>query len=119
MGGEKLIQLAATIFNPQAPLPPEAREAASKFYIGGVNILSDIMEFLGNTNGDDYLPYIKNLEFMTDYMEQMKDQELQQIKAQAQAQGGANGGGQQADQAGGGQMGPGIQPSGGPDNGQQ
>ena len=87
MGGEKLIQLAGVIFNPQMQLPPEAKEAAMKFYIGGTKMLDQIMEFFGEDDRASYLPYIKNLEFMTEAIEAMKDQKLGQMKSQMQNQG--------------------------------
>ncbi len=94
MGGEKLIQLAAMIFNPQVQLPPEAREAATKFYTGGIKMLDQIMEFFGEDDRRAYLPYVKNLEFMQRAMENMKDQRLEMVKTQMrnQDQGGQLGG---------------------------
>jgi intein/homing endonuclease len=87
MGGEKLIQLAAMIFNPQVQLPPEAKEAAMKFYIGGTKMLDDIMKFFGEDDRRAYLPYIKNLEFMTTALENMKDEKLEFAKKQMKQQG--------------------------------
>ncbi|MCK4825364.1 hypothetical protein KA005_56980, partial [bacterium] len=87
MGGEKLIQLAGIIFNPQMQLPPEAKEAAMKFYIGGTKMLDEIMEFFGEDDRRSYLPYIKNLEFMTQALENMKDQKLEMMKGQMRNQG--------------------------------
>ena len=87
MGGEKLIQLAGVIFNPQMQLPREAKEAAMKFYIGGTKMLDEIMEFFGEDDRRSYLPYIKNLEFMTQAIENMKDQKLDMMKNQMRNQG--------------------------------
>ena len=105
MGGEKLINLASMIFNPQVQLPPEAKEAAMKFYIGGTKMLDEIMEFFGEDDRRSYLPYIKNLEFMTAAIENMKDQKLDMMKMQMKQQGGGQqlGGPQQGSQ----QQGPG------------
>ena len=82
MGGEKLINLAAVIFNPQIQLPPQAKEAAMKFYIGGTKMLEQIMEFFGEDDRKSYLPYITDLEFMTEAIEAMKDQKLEFVKNQ-------------------------------------
>ena len=87
MGGEKLIQLAGVVFNPQMQLPPEAKEAAMKFYIGGTKMLDQIMEFFGEDERKSYLPYIKDLEFMTKAIENMKDQKLEMMKGQMNNQG--------------------------------
>ncbi len=87
MGGEKLIQLAGVIFNPQMQLPPAAKEAAMKFYIGGTKMLDQIMEFFGEDERKTYLPYVKDLEFMTAAIENMKDQKLEMIKTQQREQG--------------------------------
>jgi len=89
-GGEKLLQLAGMIFSPQANLPQEVKDVAVKFYIGGTKLLDEIMEFFGEDDRSDFLPYIKNLEYMMETIESMKDNQLKSIKTQTQ-NGGMNG----------------------------
>ncbi len=86
MGGEKLIGLAATIFNPNIQMPKEARTAALKFYTGGIKMLDQIMEFFGEDDRKGFLPYIKDLEAMTEAIEAMKDQKLEVGKNQIRNQ---------------------------------
>jgi len=81
-GGEKLLQLAGMIFSPQANLPQEVKDVAVKFYIGGTKLLDEIMEFFGEDDRSDFLPYIKNLEYMMETIDSMKDNQLRSIKAQ-------------------------------------
>jgi len=81
-GGEKLIQLAMTLFNQQAQIPQEVRASMTKFYIGGTKLLDQIMEFFGEDDRRDFLPYIKDLELMMDAIENMKDQQVSQARKQ-------------------------------------
>ena len=98
-GGEILLQLAGMIFSPQANLPQEVKDVAVKFYIGGTKLLDEIMEFFGEDDRSDFLPYIKNLEYMMETIDSMKDNQLNAIKAQTKF-GGQNGQGNNQQQQG-------------------
>ena len=122
MGAEKLIQLANMLFNPQMQMPPEVKQAATKFYIGGTKLLEEIMEFFGEEEREDYVPYVKDLQFMIQTIEAMKDNRLQMIKGgmngqqQGQGPGPQAGGGYPTGQLGGNpaQQGPPQAPQGPP-----
>jgi len=75
MYGQQVFQILPMVYNPQ--VPPQIKEVANKFFIGATNLMQDIFEGFGVKDTDDYLPYIRDLEMMTDAVEAMKDQKLQ------------------------------------------
>jgi len=76
MYGQQVFQILPMVYSPQ--VPPQIKEVANKFFIGATKLMEDIFESFGVKEGDDYLPYIRDIEMMTDAIEAMKDQKLQE-----------------------------------------
>jgi len=86
---QSAVQSAIALGNPNAGLPPQAKEILSKSLEGKTRIMNTILELIGIDNIDDYMV---DADVMAEQEKQMKARQLMmqlQQQIQQQAQGGA------------------------------
>jgi hypothetical protein len=85
MYGEKMIQLAGLMENPQ--VPPKMKELAGEFFVGSTKLMEKIFTDLNERDASSYLPYYKDLELMQQMMDQMKEAQVGQVKSATRQRG--------------------------------
>ena len=78
MYGEKMFEIAQVMESPQAS--PKLKELASSFYVGGTKFMEAIFEHFKERSPDDFLPFYKDIELMNQVIDQMKEQQLGDIR---------------------------------------
>jgi hypothetical protein len=76
MYGQQVFQILPMVYSPQ--VPPQIKEVANKFFLGATKLMDDVFVSFGVQEADDYLPYIRDIEVMTQAIEAMKDMKLMQ-----------------------------------------
>lgn len=106
MYGQQIFQLLPTIYAGDEKVPQPIREFASKFFVGATKMMDDILRFFGERDVDSYLPYVRDIEMMHEFMDTMREQKLGEmgnVRGNSTGMGPGPGGGQSP-------MGPGPRP---------
>jgi hypothetical protein len=90
MYGQQIWPLVQMIYDPSGQVPGEIKQIAVKFFTGATNLMDKIFHLMDHPETEDYLPYIRDLELMTEQIEAMKDQRIAGAKRRMQGQGGPN-----------------------------
>lgn len=101
--GQQIFQLMPLVFNPQAQVPPQIKEAAMKFIIGATKMMEEIFKGLGEQDAQKFLPYMRDMEYFIHLREQAKNAMLEEEIRRSNVR--TNGGGMEAQLAGSGETG--------------
>ena len=82
MYGEKIFQMLPMVYAPQNQVPPPIQEAATKFFLGSTRMMSDIFKDFGESQPNEFLPYVKDIEMMVNAIEAQKNAALAQMGGQ-------------------------------------
>ena len=102
---EKVFSLLPMIYSQEQPVPQQIQEVAVKFFVGSSKLMEKIFEFFGEQDSDDYVPYIRDLQMMTEMIEGMKDEQVREARdaqSDMQAMGGVGAAGEVVQGPGGG-----------------
>jgi len=80
---DKMIQLGASLHNPELAQIPQVQESITSGYVGLTNMMKDILKNYDEESLGDYLPFVRDLEMQLRAMDEQREEGLQQIEAGA------------------------------------
>ena len=108
--GKQVFEFLPIIYNQQVPKP--IQDVAQKFFTGSTNLMEDLFRFFGEEKTDDYLPYIRDIEMIQNFIDRQKDKKVSQIERAIGEQSGISEGGGEMGAIPPGGAGPGTVPGG-------
>ncbi len=83
--GQQSLQLLNMLAQLRAnkQLDPEVEYFATKLYTGGTQMMSDVVEALGNRDPETFVPYVKNIQMMLEEADRMRERAAQKMEAQS------------------------------------
>lgn len=81
---QEVLNLQGQLSNPQVQQMPELATFIQRLIIGRTKIMEQTLDMFGVNETDDYLPYLRNVEMMLDYIDSMKEMQTQSLSAQLQ-----------------------------------
>ncbi|HQJ91077.1 MAG TPA: hypothetical protein PLB70_10725, partial [Paludibacteraceae bacterium] len=81
---QEVLNLQGQLSNPQVQQIPELATFIQRLIIGRTKIMEQTLDMFGVNETDDYLPYLRNVEMMLDYIDSMKEMQTQSLSAQLQ-----------------------------------
>lgn len=83
MYGDKMMQYLMMASQQQQQVPPQVQEFLATMAVGSTRLMEKMLEFIGERDGDDYLPFMKDTEFMLEQMDIMRETQLKEAKSAA------------------------------------
>ena len=77
----------------QPGLPPQVSEFLMKFFVGRTELMRETLEMFGIGKTSSYIPYVKDVEFLLQMVDAMKEQQLGVLYDRQRANAGMAGGG--------------------------
>lgn len=107
--GQQMIQLlqARNRFSQEGLLDPETDYVIKKLYVGATEMMSDVVEQLGNDDPERFVPYVDNFKMINEAMDKLRENQaillgrMQHVRENERTMGAAEGAGGPAGEAAG------------------